>query len=207
MRDTERASACPKPTVAMSILIHRPLQMAVSGRNAPSTALLNETSTVGNAIFHCNIISQQQPRGRLATHMLATARPSLANATLPLCAWLAVAASCDHDGATVRASQRRSSSLLSPCSFTTHSVSTSATSSLATLYSGRNVIPAAVPARKRPQPKQHAYTNVLSSACGGFIGVRVRVWRCECECCAERLHTTGLDRSEQILLYQPLPGY
>ena len=55
MRDTERASACPKPTVAMSLLIHRPLQMAVSGRNAPSTALLNETSTVGNAIFHCNI--------------------------------------------------------------------------------------------------------------------------------------------------------
>ena len=77
MRDTERASACPKPTLAMSLLIHRPLQMAVSGRNAPSTALLNETSAVGNAIFHCNHITAAAQRQ--IGHPHASHRTSIAS--------------------------------------------------------------------------------------------------------------------------------
>lgn len=93
-----------------------------------------------------------------------------------------------QDGPTFLSNHRRSSSLLSPCSLTTHVASFSETSSLAILYSGRSVMPAAVPVRIHPgQGHDLAVPQTISirGRTGGAPLVSIAVSR---SCCMRRSH-------------------
>lgn len=90
-----------------------------------------------------------------------------------------------QDGPTFLSNHRRSSSLLSPCSLTTHVASFSETSSLAILYSGRSVMPAAVPVRIHPGSVMICETSSIEGRTGGAPLVSIAVSR---SCCMRRSH-------------------